>query len=64
MSQISLKFGGPDPREEPHDTETEDEWIDEVCGGSDDNYNDEDERYYDDISGVELPKELVMTARQ
>lgn len=46
------------------DGEYEEEWIDEVFGGSDENYNDKDECYYDDTSGVDLPKSLVMTGRQ
>ena len=66
INHISMTFGGPDPTQELFDGDHEEEWIDEVFGGDDydNNINDDDERYYDDISGVELPKPLVMTARQ
>ena len=63
INHVSMKFGGPDPTQELFDGEHEEEWIDEVFGGQDD-YYDEDGRYYDEISGVELPKQVVMTARQ
>ena len=65
INQVSIKFGGPDPTQELFDAEYEEEWIDEVFG-RDDGYEDDDdgERYYDDISGVELPKSLVLEARQ
>lgn len=60
-----MKFRGPDPTQELFDGDREKEWIDEVLGGDDYyNANDDDARYYDDISGVELPKTLVSTARQ
>ena len=62
INEIDMKFGGPDPTQELFDDQYEDEWIDDAFGWND-KYND-DERYYDDISGVELPAELVRKARQ
>ena len=42
------------------DGDQEEEWLDEVFGGDDYfNANDDDERYYDDISGVELSKNFL-----
>ena len=55
MNEIDMKFGRRDPTQELFDDQYEDEWIDDAFGWND-NYND-DERYYDDISGVELPAE-------
>ena len=59
-----MKFERPDPTQELFDAEYEEEWTDEVFGRDDGHEDDDGERYYDDISGVESSKSLVLEARQ
>lgn len=62
INEIDMKFAGPGPAQELFDDQYEGEWIDDAFGWND-NYNG-DARYYDDISGVEFPVELIRKARQ
>ena len=58
-----MKFGGPDPNQELFDSEYQDEWVEEAFGGHDYNDDEDDEIYYDDITGIELPRDLIKKAR-